>query len=477
VDLTGRSVGNYVVVRPLGEGGMGTVYLCEHPLLGRRAALKVLHPDLALRDDVVDRFFHEAKAANDVGNEHIVDVLDFGRTATPDGDVVYILMELLEGESLGARVRRERLTPAEALHVIAQCCEALEASHQKGIVHRDLKPENIFLCRRGEDPLFVKIVDFGIAKLMADPTAQKTRTGVILGTPMYMSPEQCEGKGRVDHRADIYSLGVVMFELFTGRVPFDDPGTGEVMVAHMTRPPPRPSELRHDVSPGIESIILHAMEKDPARRFQSMRELAVAIGDPAAHVASYQTLPLAATMAAPSTLSLAAAEIVRPTPAPSRPLPILTFALGAVALIAVAVAGALGVTLSRRPARELPIVAAPVVATRAPSVAATRAPAPPPVAPEWIQLGIDSDPRGATVSRGEAVLGVTPLSLRLRRGEPTVSVRVTMKGYLDAPRTLTTEATRDVIVVMTKEPSKPHPPAHPPLKRERKDPMLLEPVF
>jgi serine/threonine-protein kinase len=433
MELIGHKIGNYVVTRRLGGGGMGTVYLCEHPMLGRHAALKVLHEDLAIDNDVVDRFFHEAKAACEIGNQHIVDVLDFGR----DGNVVYLLMEYLEGESLGARQQRSPLDPADALRVIAQCCEALEASHAKGIVHRDLKPENIFLCRRGNDALFVKIVDFGIAKLLSDPTHQQTAAGIILGTPVYMSPEQCEGKGHVDARADIYSLGVVMFELFTGRVPFIDAGVGEVMVAHMTRPTPRPSMLRPTVPPGIEAIILHAMEKSPARRFQSMRELAEALANPDAHLAGYQ-LPVAPTLAAQSPTvhkvnTLSGAELVK-RPAPAATL--WTVSLGAVALVSLVAVVLLAVALGRHPTvvheRQLVTLPAPVV--------------------EPPMVSVISDPPGARVERGSTLLGVTPLVVRVEGGD-------------------------QLRIVLAKPPAPPPPPARKPPPRKKSSPLLMTPAL
>jgi serine/threonine-protein kinase len=209
VDLTGKRVGNYVIKARLGGGGMGTVYLCEHPLLGRKVALKVLHEEHSRDPETVDRFFHEAKAANDIGHPNIVEVHDFGTVPSPDGPpLVYLIMELLDGRSLAAAL--PDLTIQDSIHVARQCCRALAASHAKGIVHRDMKPDNIFLVRRDSDPMFVKIVDFGIAKLMRPGEGGRTRMGVVIGTPSYMSPEQCEGMGRVDQRADIYSLGVVL---------------------------------------------------------------------------------------------------------------------------------------------------------------------------------------------------------------------------------------------------------------------------
>ena len=212
MSLEGRSIGNYVVKAMLGEGGMGAVYLGEHPLIGKKVAIKVLKEELASNEDVVRRFFNEARAVNDIHHQNIVDIVDFGKMKNESGnDFVYFIMEFLDGESLAARLRRTGLKFTETLHVTEQCCSALAASHAKGIVHRDLKPENIYLCPRGGDKNFVKLLDFGIAKLTGDqPGSRRTRTGLVMGTPAYMSPEQCEGRGNVDHRADIYALGIVL---------------------------------------------------------------------------------------------------------------------------------------------------------------------------------------------------------------------------------------------------------------------------
>src|SRR5436305_4084384 len=216
MSLIGKSIGNYQIKAKLGEGGMGTVYLGEHPLIGKRVAVKVLLEELAAKEDIVSRFFNEAKAVNDIGHQNIVDIVDFGKVKNDHGgDVVYFIMEFLDGESLAARLRRTGLSFNETMHVMTQCCSALTASHAKGIVHRDLKPENIYLCPRGTDKNFVKILDFGIAKLTGDggTSSHNTRTGLVIGTPAYMSPEQCEGKGFIAHRSDVYSLGVVTYEL------------------------------------------------------------------------------------------------------------------------------------------------------------------------------------------------------------------------------------------------------------------------
>src|SRR5262245_39690845 len=199
---------------------MGAVYLAEHPLIGKRVALKVIHRELANNREVVSRFFQEARAVNQIGNEHIVEIHDFG--VTPEGDHFYI-MEFLEGKTLASLLSKHvALDVVRCLHVGAQMATALGAAHAAGIIHRDLKPDNIMLTHRLGDPDFVKVLDFGLAKMFAGgPSAVKTAAGVLLGTPQYMSPEACESKVAVDHRTDIYALGILLFQMMTGVLPFD----------------------------------------------------------------------------------------------------------------------------------------------------------------------------------------------------------------------------------------------------------------
>ena len=282
----GHTIGNYKITAKLGEGGMGVVYLAEHPVIGKKVAMKAIHPELSKNSDVVSRFITEAKAVNQIGHEHIVDIADFGNTS--DGEF-YFVMEYLQGESLSDRLKREKRIPlGQAMSISAQIADALNASHQQGIIHRDLKPENIFLCTRGANREFVKVLDFGLAKLTQNDqkVTHKTRTGSVMGTPYYMSPEQCEGKTEIDYRADIYSLGVLIFEMLTGKVPFGGEGYGEIIVKHVTMPPPSVRSVVPELPEFMDSIMYRVLAKDREQRFQTMADLREALLDPERYASS-----------------------------------------------------------------------------------------------------------------------------------------------------------------------------------------------
>jgi serine/threonine-protein kinase len=254
MNLVGTEIHGYLVERELGSGGTGTVYLCRNPLIDRTVAVKVLHDDQALDADQVARFFQEAKAAAEIGHPNIIVIIDFGEVKTDSGPRSYLMMESLEGESLDKRLRRGGLSLDDVRHVLEQCCSALTASHGKGIVHRDLKPANIFLCHYSFDPLFVKLLDFGTAKLTAPgPEQRRTVFGMVLGTPAFMSPEQCEGRGAIDHRSDLYSLGVVLYQMLTGTLPFEG-DVREIMLAHLRETPPPPRARNPSIPPAGEAL-------------------------------------------------------------------------------------------------------------------------------------------------------------------------------------------------------------------------------
>jgi tRNA A-37 threonylcarbamoyl transferase component Bud32 len=280
----GHVFGNFQVLSRLGSGGMGSVYLAENPAIGKRVALKVIHPDLARHGEVVQRFMNEARAVNRIGNEHIVEVHDHGKT--PSGEY-FFFMEYIPGRTLNDVIAEQGALPVpRALHVSAQLADALAAAHAVSIIHRDLKPDNVMLTTRLGDPDFVKVLDFGLAKMMAESTdTNLTAQGVVLGTPHYMAPEVCESRKAIDHRADIYSLGVLMFQMMTGRLPFDAPSMGGVLIKHVTEPPPAPRGINPAIPPSVEQVILRCLAKPPEARFQSMGELRQALLDPERYLA------------------------------------------------------------------------------------------------------------------------------------------------------------------------------------------------
>ncbi len=289
--LIGQTIGNYLVTQKLGEGGMGAVYLAEHPSIGKKVALKVLHSEFSTNQEVTARFFHEAKAVNDIGHPNIVDIVDFGVLQAQGGreQLVYFIMEYLAGATLSHLIKSESpLPPERALSIALQVADALSASHKCGIVHRDLKPDNVILLQRGRERDFVKLLDFGIAKLTGGSAtgSQRTRTGIVMGTPAYMSPEQCEGRMTVDLRTDVYALGIVLYEMLTGRVPFIGEGYGEILVQHLTQRPPPPSSYRM-LPAHVEVVVLKALEKRPDLRYPTMEEFMRALADPVGYVESH----------------------------------------------------------------------------------------------------------------------------------------------------------------------------------------------
>jgi serine/threonine-protein kinase len=253
----------------LGEGGMGTVYEGQNVRIGHRVAIKVLHAELEGRQDVIERFEREAQAAGRIGSEHIAEVYDLGELP---GGTRYMVMEYLDGENLAVRVQREgRIRPQAAAPIFLHVLEALAAAHAAGIVHRDLKPENIFLVRdkkTGRD--FAKLVDFGVSKFnyAAPHSGSMTRTGSVIGTPFYMSPEQAKGVKLTDHRSDLYSLGVVLYECATGRVPFHAETFNELMFKIVLEEAPDPVSVATDIDPYFSAIIRKAMARLPEARYQ-----------------------------------------------------------------------------------------------------------------------------------------------------------------------------------------------------------------
>ncbi len=440
----GHTIGNYKITAKLGEGGMGVVYLAEHPVIGKKVAMKAIHPELSKNSDVVSRFITEAKAVNQIGHEHIVDIADFGNTS--DGEF-YFVMEYLQGESLSDRLKREKHIPiGEAMSIGAQIADALNASHQQGIIHRDLKPENIFLCNRGGSRDFVKVLDFGLAKLTQNDqkVTHKTRTGSVMGTPYYMSPEQCEGKTEIDYRADIYSLGVLIFEMLTGKVPFGGEGYGEIIVKHVTMPPPSVRSIVPDLPEYLDLLLYRVLAKDRDQRFQTMADLREALLDPERYASSAPEVGIPDDL---SGIARAAAPMAR-SELEGRSLLGFGSGLGSKPPASSGTPSGRGELINNidnlirtKPGSRLLLffgVVSTVAAifliyprreARRPLAVAT------PLHPATVRVNFNSDPDGAVVTRADGkTLGLTPLSIEVAYSDSAVEFLFKKAGY--EPKTM-----------------------------------------
>lgn len=319
--LVGQTLGGFRLTRLLGTGGMGAVYLGEHQMIGSKVAVKVLHPELAANPQQVDRFHAEARAVNLIDHDNIVRIFDL--SIDPHGRH-YFVMELLEGRPLSSLIRGP-VPAAVAIPILTQTLSALGAAHARGVIHRDLKPDNIFLVKRGADDHFVKVLDFGVAKLLASgPVGGHTVAGMAIGTPTYMAPEQWTGAA-VDGRADLYALGMMAFLLVTGRLPFPRGGLLEMLAYHREKLPDAPARVNQDVPLKLSDAILKALAKRPQDRFQNAAEMAAAFAaalEPSvASPARMELTPRIAPVIAPVSVAEVSGRAtplptVRHTPAP-----------------------------------------------------------------------------------------------------------------------------------------------------------------
>jgi len=442
----------YKLESVIGEGGMGVVYRCRHTIIDKKVAMKVLRADLARDEEVTERFLNEAKAASSVGNPHIIDISDFGRF--PDGSA-YFVMEYLDGIPLTRLVTDGAAVPVpRILHIARQLAEGLAAAHKAGVVHRDLKPDNVFLISRGKEPDFVKILDFGIAKISSQGS-RLTRAGTVFGTPHYMSPEQAAG-APVDHRGDVYSLGIILYELASGRVPFDADNFMGILTQHMYKAPipmralvPPPP----DVPPGLEAIVLKCLSKRPEQRYQTMEELLEDLGrlaDGSTPSAVREMMSRSGGFNVPADFfTVGAAPIPAPGPAgplatPPRPRWPLYLGIAGTLFAVGLVATILGMTVTS-PAPSAPVVAAPTrsVATSSASpgplvvVAASSAAA-------GRQVLVATVPAVAEVFVGDRRLGRAPLAVEVGPAE-ILEITARAPGY--RPQTARIDASRESLVI------------------------------
>jgi tRNA A-37 threonylcarbamoyl transferase component Bud32 len=427
--------GRYFVDRVLGEGGMGIVYAARHKVIDKRVAIKVLRGEMAANAELTERFLQEARAASAIGNRHIVDISDFGQL--PDGST-YFVMEYIDGKSLGA-VLTDLTGPMPVprlCHIAKQIAQGLSAAHAASIVHRDLKPDNFMIVNRGPERDFVKILDFGIAKV-GGGTKKMTQAGSVFGTPHYMSPEQAAGAA-VDHRTDIYALGVILYEMASGKVPFDADNFMGILTQHMykTPVPIRALVPQVDVPPGLEAVVLKCLTKKPEGRYASMDEV---FADLEKVERGEQPAAVGELMARSGGFNVPADYFrgAMPAPVPASPAEPrkrwpLYATIGAVGTVIAIV----GLVLARSPSSpaQTPVVAAPVL-TSAPVVPAPVVIAAPPtpttvapVHPAPHQVLVSVSPGDATITRDGTDLGPAPLVLELADGE-TANLVVTHKGY------------------------------------------------
>jgi serine/threonine protein kinase len=459
--------GRYRVESVLGEGGMGLVYKAVHVALKKPLAIKVLRPEVSKNEQIVARFRQEAQSASAIGNQHIIDISDFGELQ--DGST-YFVMEFLTGRSLTGAIEEGRFTPQRVIHVAKQLCRALGAAHEIGVVHRDMKPDNVQLIERGSDKDFVKVLDFGIAKV-GGGTSKLTQAGQVFGTPHYMSPEQCAGTA-VDHRTDIYAVGVMLYEMATGQVPFDADNLMGILTKHLYENPIPPNELPPpvDVPPALEAVIMKCLEKKQEIRYQNMAELladmeALESGlTPQAVVDRVERSTQSSLKNTPSDM-LGGGRVTMGVGQPEVPKksPLVPITIGALVLIGIGVAFAMSGGDKADPQAHVvkpadPAPAVPTVPDPAPAPTPPVAAAPEPVAAAPALVMISSDPDGAEVFRENSFVGNTPYKLPKPTGSEQVALELRRNGYESKPFTITSLTGEEFRVSLTRKKSSHRPP-------------------
>ena len=456
--LVGRTLdGRYRVEGVLGEGGMGLVYKARHAVLNKPLAIKVLKPEVSRDVEVMDRFKQEAQSASAIGNHHIIDISDFG--TLPDG-ATYFVMEFLDGLSLTQAIEQFCPIPAtRVIRVAKQLCDGLGAAHERSIVHRDLKPDNIYLIKRGQDSDFVKVLDFGIAKV-GGSSSKLTKAGSVFGTPHYMSPEQCAG-AQVDQRTDIYALGIILYEMCSGRVPFDADNLMGILTKQMYEQPVALRDLAQatDLPPDLDAVIMKCLSKSTEARYQTMAEMHAdlervesgltpqAVADAVDRAASGVRDPTGriTVTGRQSAIRLSSTDIPE---APSRRGMWVALALGVTLVGAATVGAAFSMGGSTQPTG---LTSTPLTPTDTP-VTVTPTPETPPVVdpvgggPDVVTVvptgddtppvavrapvRLESEPEGAEVLMpGGVVLGVTPLDVPRPTDGALTTLTLRFRGY------------------------------------------------
>jgi tRNA A-37 threonylcarbamoyl transferase component Bud32 len=461
-DYSGRVLdGRYRVDRLLGRGGMGAVYEGRHAIVGKRVAIKMLHAEFAANEEVLRRFYREAQAAAAIGHKNIIDIMDVG--VTPANEP-YIVMEYLEGEDLeGMLVRTGPLGLEAACGILEPALNALAAAHSKGIVHRDLKPANIFLCHAEGGRPTVKLIDFGISKFSGGTgTTKLTQTGSLLGTPAYMSPEQARGDQSVDHRTDVYSVGVILYQMLTGALPFVGDNYNTLLISVLTGEPRPLRELNPGIPADAEALVLKELNKDPAARSQSAIEMLEAFKGLAAYKQREMGMSLLGTQlqrgvaggdlggslaSGGSSASRVLSQMAKATPgawsgtaAKRGPRPALVVGLVAAALIVGAAAVFFLVKGSGAPV--VPILMPPM--PLAPPPAALPATEPKPAPARVVSIRVTGAPESAEILFDGAAVPTNPFSVEPREGLVKLEVRV--PGYRAFATMIAPSEDREVVV-------------------------------
>ncbi|MFT5356639.1 MAG: hypothetical protein ACI9KE_003864 [Polyangiales bacterium] len=429
--------GRFKVEGLIGAGGMGTVYRAVQTPLGRPVALKLLRDEVAWESETVTRFHREAKAMSLLQNSNTVRVYDFGQT---EKGILFLAMELLEGETLTEKIRRDvAVDPVEAVRIAQQILTSLQEAHSKGIIHRDLKPDNIVLAdTEGQEAPVVKVLDFGIAKVFEgenDFDSLETQAGTVFGTPRYMSPEQAQGK-KLDARSDLYSVGVLMYQLLTGVPPFQDDDAVVVMAQHIREEPTSPKALvpTRPITPRLDKLVLRALAKSPDRRYQDATRFIEALEKCVPELEAYRSRSTGVFRAQREKAPLWIAALI-----------LLLSGLTA------------GWIIMNSDAEVLPEpMPRPRTATVAPP---SLQPATPYLAPEILSVQVESEPSGAEVWSDDVLQGTTPLSLEVGPDEE-IPVELRLEGFEAAQAELS--AHQDVMIPLTPE-------------RRRRQPVRNEP--
>jgi serine/threonine protein kinase len=451
--------GKYELVRLVGEGGMGAVYEATHKLIGRRLAVKFLHALYATNPEVITRFQREAQAAAQIGHENIIEVTDMG---TASDGAPYLVMEFLEGSDVKGAIEKEgRLSTKRTAHILAQALSALQAAHNAGIIHRDLKPENIFLTAKGINPDYVKLLDFGISKFRTfDSEGVKglTQTGTVLGTPHYMSPEQARGEQNLTPQSDIYAMGVIMYQMLTGQLPFDAANYNALLIKILTEEPTPVEVLNPELPPALVGMVKRAMARDMATRFQSCDEL------------REQILPFAPSITEVGALltpSSSRTVIRRALYDTKTPFEMSQSAvgqkrgskravlIGAIGVAAAAAAVVAALAIGRGPTPPAKPVENPVAAPVAPlptepvKPPPAESPAAPPIA-ATVRINISATPADARISIDGTPVDTNPFAGEFSKGDAVHLVEVAADGFLPEKRLVKFEADQNLAYELQK---------------------------